>query len=250
MSGHSKWHRIKHQKAHEDKKRGKLFSKLSRKISVAARGGKDPEKNIELRNAIQEAKENDVPKDNIERAILRGCGELPGVEYIETKYEGYGPGGVALYIECLTDNKNRTAADMRHIMEKHGGKLGAEGCVSYLFEKKGLIVVPKKDISEMEIYDAAIEAGATDIEDEEDAYEIQTEHEDLHKVYQALQEKNIPVEQFKLTFLPTATKTVEDKDARKLLRLMSVLEDHDDVQEVYSNFDIPDEILAEIGSES
>jgi len=249
MSGHSKWHSIKHQKASEDKKRGKVFSKLSRKISVAARSGKDPEKNIELRNAVQEAKDNDVPKDNIERAILRGCGELPGVEYTEIKYEGYGPGGVALYIECLTDNRNRTASDMRHAMEAHGGKLGAEGCVSYLFEKKGLIFVPKKGTSETEVYDAAIEAGALDIIEEDDAYEIQTNHTELHKVYKVLQEKNIPVGQFELTFLPTATKTVADKDARRILKLLSVLEDYDDVQEVYSNFDIPDEILAEIGSE-
>jgi YebC/PmpR family DNA-binding regulatory protein len=250
MSGHSKWHSIKHQKAQEDKKRGKIFSKLSRKISVAAKKGKDPEKNVELRNAVQEAKDNDMPKENIERAILRGCGELPGVEYSETKYEGYGPGGVALYIECLTDNRNRTASDMRHTMEKHGGKLGAEGCVSYLFEKKGLIFVPKKDSSETEVYDAAIEAGALDINEEKDTYEIQTKPADLHKVHKALLENNIPVEHFELTFLPKVTKKVEDKDARKLLKLLSILEDHDDVQQVYSNFDIADEILAEIGSEN
>ncbi len=249
MSGHSKWHSIKHQKAQEDKKRGKVFSKLSRKISVAAKKGKDPEKNVELRNAVQEAKDNDMPKDNIERAILRGSGELPGVEYTETKYEGYGPGGVALYIECLTDNKNRTASDIRHTMERHGGKLGAEGCVSYLFEKRGLIFVPKKDSSETEVFDAAIEAGALDINEEKDTYEIQTNPADLHKVYKALQEKNIPVEHFELTFLPKATKKVDDKDARKILKLLSILEDHDDVQQVYSNFDIPDEILEEIGSE-
>lgn len=250
MSGHSKWHSIKHQKAQEDKKRGKIFSKLSRKISVAAKKGKDPEKNVELRNAVQEAKDNDMPKESIERAILRGCGELPGVEYTETKYEGYGPGGVALYVECLTDNRNRTASDMRHTMERHGGKLGAEGCVSYLFEKKGLIFVPKKDSSETEVYDAAIEAGALDINEEKDTYEIHTNPTDLHKVYKALQEKNIPVEHFELTFLPTATKKVDDKDARKILKLLSVLEDNDDVQQVYSNFDIPDEILEEIGSEN
>lgn len=250
MSGHSKWHSIKHQKAQEDKKRGKIFSKLSRKISVAAKKGKDPEKNVELRNAIQEAKDNDMPKENIERAILRGSGELPGVEYTETKYEGYGPGGVALYIECLTDNKNRTASEMRHIMERHGGKLGAEGCVAYLFEKKGLIIIPKKDFSETELYDAAIEAGALDINEEKDTYEIQTDPTDLHKVSNALQKKNIPVEHSELTFLPTATKKVEEKDARKILKLLSVLEDHDDIQQVYSNFDIPDEILEEIGSEN
>ena len=250
MSGHSKWHSIKHQKAQEDKKRGKIFSKLSRKISVAAKKGKDPEKNVELRNAVQEAKDNDMPKDNIERSILRGCGELPGVEYTEIKYEGYGPGGVALYIECLTDNKNRTASDMRHTITKHGGKLGAEGCVSYLFERKGLIFVSKKESSETEVYDAAIDAGALDIIEEKDTYEIHTNPTDLHRVYKALQEKSIPVEHFELTFLPTATKEVDDKDARKILKLLSVLEDHDDVQQVYSNFDIPDEILEEIGSEN
>ena len=223
---------------------------MSRKISVAAKKGKDPEKNVELRNAIQEAKDNDMPKDNIERAILRGSGELPGVEYTEIKYEGYGPGGVALYIECLTDNKNRTASEMRHIMERHGGKLGAEGCVSYLFEKKGLIIIPKEGSSETELYDAAIEAGALDINEEQDTYEIQTNPTDLHKVSNALQKKNIQVEHFELTFLPTATKKVEEKDARKILKLLSMLEDHDDVQQVYSNFDIPDEILEEIGSEN
>lgn len=250
MSGHSKWHRIKHQKAKEDKKRGKLFSKLSRKIAVAARKGKDPEKNIELKNAIEEAKDNDLPKDNIERAILRGSGELPGVEYTEISYEGYGPGGVALFIECATDNKNRTAADIRHIMEEYGGKLGSEGCVSYLFERKGLIVIPKDSVSEMEVYDAAIEAGASDIQEEEDVYEVRTEDTDLHKVHKALREKGINIEQFQLTFLPTANKTVNDKDARKLLKLLSVLEEHDDVQNVYSNFDISDKILEEVGSES
>ncbi len=250
MSGHSKWHSIKQQKASQDKKRGKIFSKLSKKISVAARNGKDPEKNTELRNAVQEAKDNDMPKDNIERAILRGCGELPGVEYTKTTYEGYGPGGIALYIECLTDNKNRTTADIRHLMDSHGGKLGAEGCVSYLFEKKGLILVPKKAVSETEVFDAAIEAGALDINEENDVYEIQTKHTDLHKIHKALTDKNIPIEQFEITFLPQATKTVEGKDARKILKLFSELEDHDDVQGVYSNFDIPDEILAEMSSEN
>jgi YebC/PmpR family DNA-binding regulatory protein len=250
MSGHSKWHRIKHQKASEDLKRGKVFSKLSKKISVAAKKGKDPEKNVELRNAIEEAKNNDVPKDNIERAILRGSGELPGVEYVHLTYEGYGPGGVALFIECLTDNKNRTASAIRHIMEGHGGKLGSEGCVSYLFERKGLLYVSKKSASEMEIFDVAIEAGALDMKEEDDAYEIQTEADDLHKVHEALKQKNIPVQHFEITFMPKVTKTLEEKDAVKLLKLLSMLEDHEDVQAVYSNFDIPDEILAAIGSES
>ncbi|MEO0293911.1 MAG: YebC/PmpR family DNA-binding transcriptional regulator [candidate division WOR-3 bacterium] len=250
MSGHSKWHRIRHQKAQEDKKRGMLFSKLARKISVAARKGKDPEKNIELRNAIEEARNNNMPKDNIERAILRGSGELEGVEYSEVSYEGYGPGGVALLIECLTDNKNRTASGIRHIMETNGGKLGAEGCVSYLFERKGIIYVPKKNVQEEELYDVAIEAGASDIKEEDEVFEIHTTDNDLHKVYKALRDKNIPVEHFQITFLPKVTKSVEDEEARRLLRLIAKLEDLEDVQAVHSNFEISDKILAEIGSEN
>jgi len=212
MSGHSKWHSIKHQKAAEDKKRGKIFSKVSRKISLAAKKGKDPEKNTELRNAIQEAKDSNMPKDNIEKAILRGSGELPGVEYVELTYEGYGPGGIALFIECLTDNKNRTASAVRHIMEGHGGKLGSEGCVSYLFERKGLFYVSKKNSSEMEIFDAAIEAGATDIKEVDEVYEIQTDPDNFHKVQKALQEKNIPIEHSELSFLPK----VRRKGCRKI----------------------------------
>jgi YebC/PmpR family DNA-binding regulatory protein len=252
MSGHSKWHSIKHQKAAEDKKRGKIFSKVSRKISLAAKKGKDPEKNVELRNAIQEAKDNNMPKDNIEKAILRGTGELPDIEYVELTYEGYGPGGVALFIECLTDNKNRTASSIRHIMEGHGAKLGSEGCVSYLFERKGLLYVSKNKASEIEIFDAAIEAGATDIKEVDEVYEIQTNQDDFNKVKKALQEKNIPVEHSELSFVSKVTKTIEEKDAVKLLKLLSLLEDQDDVQGVHSNADIPDNIIAEIevGSES
>jgi YebC/PmpR family DNA-binding regulatory protein len=250
MSGHSKWHSIKHQKAAEDKKRGKIFSKASRKISLAAKKGKDPEKNVELRNAIQEAKDNNMPKDSIEKAILRGSGELPGVEYSETKYEGYGPGGVALYIECLTDNKNRTASAIRHTMEGHGGKLGSEGCVSYLFERKGLLYVSKSKASEMEVFDVAIDAGATEIKEVDEVYEVQTNPDDLNKVRKALQDKNIPIEHSELSFLPKVTKAIDEKDAVKLLNLLSLLEDHDDVTAVHSNADIPDKILAEIGSEN
>ncbi|MCK4526669.1 YebC/PmpR family DNA-binding transcriptional regulator [candidate division WOR-3 bacterium] len=248
MSGHSKWHRIKHQKEREDQRKGKVFSKLSRKIVVAARKGKDPEKNIDLRNAIEEARAKHMPKENIERAIQKGTGELPGVELTEIVYEGYGPGGVALFIDCVTDNKNRTTAEVRHIMERHGGKLGAEGCVSYLFNKKGLIIIPKGKISEMTLYDAAIEAGAEDIKEEEDVYEIMTSPADLHKIASALSGNNIPIEECELSYIPTTEQRVEGKDARKLLKLLLGLEDNDDIQKVYSNFNIPDSIMAEMES--
>ncbi len=246
MSGHSKWHRIKRQKQSEDQKKGKIFSKLSRKITVAARKGSDPDKNIDLRQAIIEAKINNMPKDNIERAILKGTGELPGSEFHEIIYEGYGPGGVALFIDCVTDNKKRTTADIRHILESNGGKLGSEGCVSYQFKKIGSIIVTKGDVPEMAIYDASIEAGAIDIKEEEDYYELITEPSDLHKVTEFLKEKNITIEESELSFLPTAEKNLEGKEARRLLRLLSLLEDLDDTQKVYSNFNIPDSIIEEM----
>lgn len=246
MSGHSKWHRIKRQKQSEDQKKGKIFSKLSRKISVAARKGSDPDKNVDLRQVIIEAKDNNMPKDNIERAILKGTGELPGSEFYEITYEGYGPGGVALFIDCVTDNKKRTTADIRHILESNGGKLGSEGCVSYQFKKIGSIIVTKGDLPEMAIYDASIEAGAIDIKEEEDYYELITEPSDLHKVTEFLKEKNIPIEESELSFIPTAEKNMEGKEARRLLRLLSLLEDLDDTQKVYSNFNIPDSIIEEM----
>lgn len=248
MSGHSKWHRIRHQKAKEDKKRGKLFSKLSRKIAVAARKGKDPEKNIDLRHAIEEARDNDMPKENIERAILRGSGDLPGVEYVEAFYEGYGPGGAALLIEVTTDNKNRTTSELRHILDKYDGNLGSEGCVAYLFNERGVIFVKKDKVSEMELYDAAIEGGATDIDEDESIYEIQTERDDLHKVAEFIEERDIPVSRKELTYIPTVEKEIDGKEAKKLLRLLSELEDHDDVQKVYSDFNVPDSILSEMGA--
>ncbi len=248
MSGHSKWHRIKRQKQSEDQKRGKIFSKLSRKISVAARKGKDPEKNNVLRQAISEAKVNNMPKDNIERAIQKGSGELPGMEFVETTYEGYGPGGVALFIDCVTDNKNRTTSEIRHILESHGGKLGSEGCVSFLFKSIGMIIVKKGEIPEMTLYDTAIEAGASDIKEEDDAYEIITEPSDLHKVIEFLSKRNIPLEEYELTYIPTTEKNLEGKKARKLLGLLSLLEDIDDTQRVYSNFNIPDSIIEEMES--
>jgi len=248
MSGHSKWHRIRRDKEKEDKKRGKVFSKLSRKIAVAARKGKDPEKNPELKHVIDGARANNMPKDNIERAILKGSGELPGMEFVETTYEGYGPGGAALFIECVTDNKNRTTAQIRHILESHGGKLGSEGCVSYLFKKMGVIIVLKGEIPEMIIYDAAIEGGAEDITEEEDLYEILTEPPDLHRVINSLSEKTIPIEEYELAYVPTTAKNLEGKEALKLLKLLSLLEDLEDTQKVYSNFNIPDSIIEEVES--
>lgn len=248
MSGHSKWHRIKRQKQSEDQKRGKIFSKLSRKIAVAARKGKDPDKNSDLRQAIVEAKVNNMPKDNIERAILKGSGELPGTELFETTYEGYGPGGVALLVDCVTDNKKRTTSEIRHIFESHGGKLGSEGCVSYLFKRTGLIIVPKDETPEMTVIDAAIEAGAIDINEEEDVFEVLTEPSDLHRVVEFLSEREIPIEEYEITYTPTTEKNLEEKEARKLLKLLSLLEDLDDTQKVYSNFNIPDLIIKEMES--
>ncbi|TET98544.1 MAG: YebC/PmpR family DNA-binding transcriptional regulator [Candidatus Stahlbacteria bacterium] len=246
MSGHSKWHRIKRQKQSEDQKRGKIFSKLSRKVTGAARNGRDPERNSDLRQAISDAKANNMPKDNIERAILRGTGELPGTEFFETTYEGYGPGGVALFIDCVTDNKKRTTSEIRHILESNGGKMGAEGCVSYLFKKIGSIIIPKGDIPEMAIYNAAIEAGALDIKEEDDFYEVITEPSNLHKVTELLSKRDIQIEESELNYIPTIEKNLEGKEARKLLRLLSLLEDLDDTQKVYSNFNIPDSIIEEM----
>lgn len=244
MSGHSKWHRIKRQKAKEDQKRGKLFSKLARKITVAARKGGDPDKNLDLKHAIEEAKSNDVPKDNIERAIQRGTGELPGVELFETVYEGYGPGGVALFIDCVTDNKNRTTAEIRHILEQYGGKLGSEGCVSYLFDRKGMITINKEKISEIKLYDAAIEAGAEDIKEEDDVFEVITSPRILHDITEDLRDSDIEVEDTEITYIPSTEISLEGKEAKKLLKLLSDLDEQDDVQKVYANFNIPDSVMA------
>ncbi len=249
MAGHSKWHNIRHKKAKMDAKRGQLFTKLLREITVAARqGGGDPEFNPRLRIAIEKAKKANMPIENIERAIKRGTGELEGVNYEEVVYEGYGPEGVAVIVECLTDNRNRTTAEVRHIFTKHGGNLGASGCVSFLFEEKGVIYVPKSKYDEETIFEKAIEAGAEDvIMDDEEFYEIRTEPKELYSVKENLEKEGVEIEKAEITRIPTTTVEVKDPEkAEKLLKLLDALEDSDDVQKVYSNFEIPEEIMAKV----
>lgn len=246
MAGHSKWAQIKHKKAAQDARKGKLFSKLSKEISVAAKlGGGDPDKNSRLRTAIEKAKEANMPSENIKRAIMKGTGELPGVSYEEATYEGYGPGGVAVMIEVLTDNKNRTVSEIRHIMSKHGGSLGEAGCVSWMFEKKGYILVEKTKASEDSLMSIAIDAGAEDMKNDpsEDNYEIITSPEDLTKVKSAIEQAGIPVSLTEITMLPKNYIMLDEKNAEQMMKLFEALEDHDDVQNVYANFDIPDEVL-------
>ncbi len=244
MSGHSKWSQIKHKKAHSDAKRGKAFTKIVKEIAVAARiGGGDPDGNPRLRTAIEKAKEVNMPHDNIKKAIMKGTGELPGVSYEEHVYEGYGPAGVAVMMEVMTDNKNRTLPEIRHILSKHGGNLGETGCVSWLFDKKGYILVEKAKASEDAVMSAALDAGAEDMKNDpgEDNYEIITAPEDFNAVREALEKASIPVASAEVTMIPKNYVLLDDKAADQMIRLMDVLEDHDDVQNVYANFDIPDE---------
>ncbi|RMF92092.1 MAG: YebC/PmpR family DNA-binding transcriptional regulator [Candidatus Schekmanbacteria bacterium] len=244
MSGHSKWSTIKHKKSKEDAKRGKLFTKLQKEIMVAARlGGGDPEANPRLRTAIAAARSANMPNDNIQRAIKRGTGELPGVTYEQAEYEGYGPGGIAVLVECLSDNKNRTVAELRNLFSKHGGNIGEAGCVSWMFEKKGLIHVEKSKADEEALMEKVIEAGAEDMKTEDDIYEIVTDLESFESVKKALNDASIPMQYAEITMVPKNTVKVDGDKALKVLKLMDVLEDHDDVQHVYSNFDIPDEVM-------
>lgn len=248
MSGHSKWATIKHKKAVTDVRRGKLFSKLIKEISVAARqGGGDVDSSPRLRVAVSRAKGANMPSDNIERAIKRGTGELPGVSYEELVYEGYGPGKVALMIEVLTDNKNRTTTDIRHILSKAGANLGSTGCVVWMFHKKGLIVVPKEIILEDKLIELALEAGAEDVRTTEDSYEVVTLPQNFEKVKAKFDGQGIKYTLADITMDPYTTVKLEEKDAEQILKLMDALEEHDDVQNVYANFDIPNEILERLG---
>jgi YebC/PmpR family DNA-binding regulatory protein len=245
VSGHSKWSSIKHKKGAADAKRGQLFSKLSRAIIVAAReGGPDPEGNATLATAIQKARDNSMPKDNIERAIARGTGAgVDGEAYETVTYEGYGPNGVAVLVEAVTDNRNRTAADIRHIFAKNDGNLGTSGAVSWLFERKGVILVPES-ADEEDVMLVAADAGAEDVSREGSSYDVICAPDDLQAVRAALEEAGIEVESAELTMLPKTTIQIEDEAAaRKLLRLMDALDENDDVQDVYANFDIPEGIL-------
>ncbi|MBI5416500.1 YebC/PmpR family DNA-binding transcriptional regulator [Candidatus Poribacteria bacterium] len=249
MSGHSKWSTIKHKKGKLDAQRGKAFSKIIREIMVAARnGGGDPESNISLRNAVQSAKDTNMPSDTIKRAIQRGTGEVEGVNYEEVVYEGYGPQGVALLVAVLTDNKNRTAAEIRHTFSRNGGNMGEAGCVSWMFSKKGCISVDKKVIDEDTLMDIVLNAGASDMQTTDVAYEIYTTQEDFMKVRNVLEEKKIPVQLAEVTMVPQTTIQLEAKDAEKMLKLIETLEEHDDVQNVYANFDIDDEVMATLES--
>ncbi|HZJ44373.1 MAG TPA: YebC/PmpR family DNA-binding transcriptional regulator [Pyrinomonadaceae bacterium] len=245
MSGHSKWHSIKHKKGALDAKRGKLFTKFIKEITVAARtGGGDPDANARLRKAILDAKSGNMPNDTIDRAIRRGTGEEEGVNYEEITYEGYGPGGVALLIESMTDNRNRTVAEIRHIFSKNGGNLGESGSVGWLFEKKGYIVVEKAAKSEDELFELAIEAGADDLRDDEDNFEIITSPEAFDTVLTAVKGSGIEPQVAEVEMVPQNYIRLEGSDARQMLKLMEALEDHDDVQKVSANFDISEADMA------
>lgn len=250
MAGHSKWAQIKHKKAHTDAKRGKVFTKIVKEISVAAKlGGGDPGGNPRLRLAIEKAKEVNMPHDNIKKAIMKGTGELPGVVYEEYSYEGYGPAGVAVMIEVMTDNKNRTVPEIRNIMSKSGGSLGEAGCVAWMFDKKGYILVAKNAASEDTVMGAALDAGAEDMKNDpqEENFEILTAPEDMAAVKTGLEKAGIRVESAEVTMLPKNYITLDEKAADQMIRLIDALEDHDDVQNVYANFDIPDTVAEQAG---
>ena len=244
MSGHSKWSSIKHKKAATDAKRGKIFTKLIKEITVAARtGGGDADTNPRLRTAILAAKNENMPKDNIERAVKKGTGELEGVSYEESIYEGYGPGGAAVLIESLSDNKNRTVADIRYIFSKSGGNMGENGCVAWMFDKKGYIAVENKAADEESLMEAALDAGAEDIREDNSNFEVITAPEDFEAVKAAIDSASISYMVAEVTMLPQSTTFLNGKEAEQMVRLMEALEDCDDVQKVYTNADIPDEIV-------
>ena len=247
MSGHSKWASIKHKKAEVDAKRGKIFTKLIREITVAAKiGGGDLNSNPRLRTVIQSAKAANMPADNIDRAIKKGTGELEGVTYEDVLYEGYGPQGAAMLVHCLTDNKNRTASEIRNIFSKNGGSMAGAGSVAWIFEKKGLIVVAKAKAGEEQLMEIALAAGAEDLTTADEKFEIITAPHDFWAVKEALEKANIPIESSQLTMIPKNQAPVSAESARTVLRLIEALEDHEDVQNVYANCDIPDEVMKEI----
>lgn len=243
MSGHSHWARIKRKKGANDNKRGKLWSKLARQIIIAAKNGADPGANLALRYAIDKAKEANMPNDTIDRAIKKGSGELGTINYENLTYEGYGPGGVAILVNCLTDNRNRTAPEIRKLFEARGCALGAPGCVSWMFDPKGIITVSAAGVSEEKLMDIALEAGADDITQDEDTFEISCSPTYFEPVKKALKEAGIAIQSSDLTMVPQNTVKLEGEDAKKMLAMMESFEDHDDVQNVYANFDISDEVM-------
>lgn len=245
MSGHSKWANIKHKKEKSDAQKGKIFTKLAKEIIIAAReGGGDPESNSRLRDAIEKAKENNMPNDNIMRAVKRGSGELDGAALEEVTYEGYGPNGVAVIVEATTDNRNRTAAEMRHIFDRSGGSLGASGCVAWMFDKKGLIVVDGEDVNEDELMMTALDAGAEDVINNGD-FEVYTSPEDFSEVKKKIKDAGYTIIDADVRMIPQNTIKLDVDASRKVLSLIDRLEEHDDVQNVYHNLEIPDELLDE-----
>ena len=249
MSGHSRWSQIKRKKGKADVQRGKLFSKILREITVAAKnGGGDPKANMRLKAAVESAKEANMPADNIKRAVQKGTGELPGEAWEEIRYEGYAAGGVAVLIDVLTDNRNRTAPEIRHTFEKFGGNMGASGAVAWMFERKGIILVDADKISEDALLDKALEAGAADMRRAEKAFEITTAPAQMDAVRDALAKAGAPILEAQVTYVPQSTVRVEGKDATSVIKLIEGLEDLDDVQNVYANYDIPDEVLEAISA--
>jgi len=249
MSGHSRWAQIKRKKGKTDVQRGKLFSKILREITVAAKnGGGDPKANMRLKAAIESAKEANMPQDNIKRAVQKGTGELPGESYEEISYEGYAPGGVAVLVQVLTDNRNRTGPEIRHAFEKFGGNMGSSGAVAWMFERQGIIQVDSSKIDEDELLAKALDAGATDMRRAEKVFEIVTAPAEMDAVRDALSRARVPVLESQVSFVPQSTVRVEGKDATSVVRLVEALEEMDDVQSVYANYDIPDEVLEAISA--
>ena len=245
MSGHSKWHSIKHKKAAADSKRGKMFTKLIKEITMASRiGGGDAEANARLRKAVQDARAENMPADNIKRAILKGTGQLEGSTLEEIIYEGYGPGGAALFVESLTDNRNRTVSELRHIFSKNGGNIGQEGCVAWMFKRKGYIVVEKEKVQEDRLLEVAMNASAEDMREDGSNFEIITVPENYDGVVEALKSANIETAASSIGYIPQSYVKLEGKQAQQMLKLMEELEDHDDVQHVWANFDVEESELA------
>lgn len=249
MSGHSKWHNIRLRKARVDAQRGKIFTKLAREIITAAReGGGDPASNARLRDAIEKARAASMPQDNITRAIQRATGELAGVQYEEIVYEGYGAGGVAIMVQALTDNRNRTVSELRSIFTRHGGNLGEAGCVAWMFDPRGVIIVPRNEIEEDSLLEIVLDAGAQDLKTDQRSYEVTTRPEDFERVKSTLAEDSIALESAEVTMVPQSTVAVAGKESEHILKLMEALEDRDDIQHVYANFDIPESVMEQVAA--